>query len=302
MKLGFGTGVWFRDYHPQELHRMLDELSMLGYDGLELYRYIYDNYKGQTDRFAKLLEIHGLEPSGHYAKVNFLSPEAYAYTKECVKDMYRFTRDVGGKNAILDEDIPNLLCQPEPPADVHGRLAKMAETANELGQFAKDIGMRLSWHQHWGSFLQNEEYFHEFFAQTDPDLVDFCCDTAQVRLCGWDEVATMRRYANRMSYVHFKDVTFEGRHHKELYPGYSIPADNGAYWVDSVGRMVELGRGCVDLPACMQALKDVGFDGWIVDDHDYSCYNAYDSAKACKDYLNFALDVYGERDPKPASK
>ena len=79
-------------------------------------------------------------------------------------------------------------------------IRQMAETANELGVFAQDMGMQLSFHEHWGSFLQNEAYFHRFMELTDPNLVHFCCDTAQVHLSGWDEVAVMKRYAKRMSY------------------------------------------------------------------------------------------------------
>lgn len=264
MKLGFGAAVWLRDDHLQDFHRMLDDMAMIGYDGIEFYYYAYETFRNQTEKFARLLELHVLELSGYYAKMCFQSPEELASTTAYVKDVYRFARDVGSKNVILDEGVANRLCLPPPPADIEGRIAQMAETANELGRFAQEMGMRLSFHEYWGSFLQNEEYFHKFMEQTDSSLVDFCCDTAQVRLSGWDEVATMRRYAKRMSYVHFKDVTFEGRPHKELWPGYTIPSDSGAYQVDSIGRMVELGRGVIDFPACMQALRDAGFDGWIV--------------------------------------
>lgn len=301
MKLGFGAAVWLRDNHLQDFNRMLDDMALIGYDGIEFYYYAYETYRAQRDVFHKLLRLHGLELSGYYAKVSFQSPEEHRETLDYVKDVFRFARDVGSTNAILDEGVKDRLHMPPPPADPEARVRWMADTANELGVFARGLGMQLSFHEHWGSLLQVEALFHRFMALTDPDLVHFCCDTAQVKLSGWDEVATMRRYAKRMSYVHFKDVTFAGRKQGELWPGYTVPADSGGYRVDSVGRMVELGRGEVNLPACMDALRDAGFDGWIVDDHDFSGYGAYDSAKACKDYINYALNVWGEKD-RPANK
>ncbi len=298
MKLGFGASVWLRDDHLQDFNRMLDDMALIGYDGIEFYYFAYENYRDRRDVFERLLKLHTLELSGYYAKVCFDSDDAWRSSMEYVKDVYRFARDVGSKNAILDEGVADRLRLPPPPKDETGRIHFMADTANELGQFAKSIGLQLSFHEHWGSFLQKEERFHQFMAQTDENLVHFCCDTAQVRLSGWDEVETVRRYAKRMSYVHFKDVTFEGRPKGRLWEGHDVPDNSGGYTVDSVGRMVELGRGCIDFSACMDALRDIRFDGWIVDDHDYSGYKAYDSAKACKDYLNYGLNVWGDKDKK----
>ena len=67
------------------------------------------------------------------------------------------------------------------------------------------------------------------------------------------------------------------------------PTDEGAYGVDSRGRWVELGRGVVDFPAVTQVLRSVGYDGWLVNDFDFTGYDARASVKACKDYINLGL-------------
>ena len=43
-------------------------------------------------------------------------------------------------------------------------------------------------------------------------------------------------------------------------------------------------------------LLSAGFDGWIVDDFDFTGYRAMESAQAIKDYINLALGIWGERD------
>jgi len=45
-----------------------------------------------------------------------------------------------------------------------------------------------------------------------------------------------------------------------------------------------------------QALLDAGYNGWLMDDFDFSGYAAMLSAKACKDFINLGLGIWGERD------
>ena len=97
--------------------------------------------------------------------------------------------------------------------------------------------------------------------------------------------------------MHYKDITFTGRPQGELWPGgMKVPSDQGGYDVDSRGRWVELGRGAVPFKEVTQILLEAGYNGWLLDDFDYSGYPASTSAKACKDFINQGLGIWGERD------
>jgi len=65
--------------------------------------------------------------------------------------------------------------------------------------------------------------------------------------------------------------------------------------VDSQWRFVELGRGRIDFPALFAILQGVNFDGWIVDDMDYSAYGTLESATLCREYLRDALGLMGRK-------
>ena len=65
--------------------------------------------------------------------------------------------------------------------------------------------------------------------------------------------------------------------------------------MDSKWRMVELGRGVVDFPACFEALRAAGYEGWIVDDFYYTGYAAMESSAVCRRYLGEALGLRGRR-------
>ena len=301
MKIGFGAALWMRDYNLPGLHKMLDELAMLRCDGVELhFPYIFDAYESRPAYLKELLAIHGLELASVFTRTNFATAETLEKSIERDLRMMDFLAAMGGKNVLLDDDYSvngNFYLKRPWPEDIDGRISELADIANRLGEEARQRGMQLAWHQHWGTLFESPENFDKFMQKTDASLVGFCPDTAQLKLCGYDEVACIEKYADRVTYVHFKDV--ERRWNKRtLWDGMEVPTDTGGYNVDSFGRMVELGRGEVNFPAIAEILRKAGFDGWIIDDFDYTGYRTYDSCKACIDYMNNALGVYGERQLK----
>jgi inosose dehydratase len=177
-----------------------------------------------------------------------------------------------------------------------GDIERVADAAQRYATIGRELGLSLAWHQHWGGIFEWPEPFHRFMAATDPGLVNFCPDSAQLAMGGFDVVETFARYADRIKFVHFKDLA--PNHDWALaatHGGPAQPGDSGGYHVDSKWRMVELGRGVIDFPALLAILAGAGYDGWIVDDMDYSAYAALECATVCRDYLRGALGLTGRR-------
>ena len=82
---------------------------------------------------------------------------------------------------------------------------------------------------------------------TGSKYVRLLLDVAHYRVGGGDPAAAIRRYADRLLFLHIKDVRMRE------------PGATGAPF-----QFVELGRGSVDLPAVFAALRDTSFDGWCV--------------------------------------
>jgi len=300
MKIGFGTQLWLRDNHFGSFFRMLDELALEGFDGFEMcYGFLYDWYAGRVGELRRLLDMHGLELASYYTGLTFWDDAQRAAGVRTFQERCRFVAELGGEYVLLDGGRKRAGIAPE---ELDAQITLIADTANALGQYAVSCGLTMAWHQHWGSIFETQEPFHRLMERTDPDLVRFCPDTGQLALGDFDVVETIRRYADRVAYVHYKDVTFAGRPSGELWPGGpKVPSDEGAYNVDSRGRWVELGRGVVDFPGVAQVLREAGYDGWIVDDLDYSGYVPRASARACKEYINGCLGIVGEREQREAT-
>ena len=303
MKIGFGAALWMRDHYLPGMHRMLDDLAMNACDGLELhYPYIFDAYRHKPQYLKELLDLHGLELASVFMRFDYASPELVAADAARNRQMMDFMAEMGGEDVLLDENYSlngSFYAKRPKPKDKLSRFHMIDDTSNMMAEYAKDKGLKLSWHVHWGTLFAEEEWFHRFMEATDPDLIYFCPDTAQLKLCGYDEVGIVKQYAQRIRYAHFKDVVIRKDVGKELWPGSGVmPRDDGGYNVDSLGRMTELGRGEVNFHGIMDALCKAGFNGWIIDDFDYTGYLANEACRACIEYLNNALGVYGERQNK----
>jgi inosose dehydratase len=294
MKIGFGAQLWLMDNHYENFHRMLDELALIGFDGFEVcYPFLIEWYEHKPAELKKLLDLHGLELASYYTGIGFNTAGKRQRGSQEVQRRCRFLSALGCRYLLLDGGEKDFAGEFE-TLDQYIRC--IAGVANELGEYAHSQGVILAWHQHWGSIFETEPALHRLMELTDPARVGFCPDVGQLVLCGMDPVAIVKQYAQRIQFIHFKDITFAGRPWGELWPGMKTPSDEGAYGIDSKGRWVELGRGVVPFPQITQLLREAGYDGWIVDDFDYSGYPAYASAKACKDYLNQGLGIWGERD------
>jgi len=83
----------------------------------------------------------------------------------------------------------------------------------------------------------------------DPRYVKLELDVAHYVQGGGDPARAIRRYADRLLFLHIKDVESPRPDKRD---------DPKSY------RWVELGRGRVDLPAVFKALDEVKFRGWAV--------------------------------------
>jgi inosose dehydratase len=279
---------------------MLDEMSLEGMDGVECcYPFLVEWYGNKAGELRRLLDMHSLEISSYYYGGGYYRPEERERTVREVKRRSDFMAELRYENILLDgaSKIPGLT-----EAEEHDYIRRIADTANELGAYAKSLGLTLSWHQHWGSFLEGPENFDRFMDLTDPDLVGFCADVSQMTMGGFDVPEAIERYASqrRIRFMHFKDLTAAGRPDGRIWPGHSAPSDDGAYGVDSRYRFVELGRGQVDFVTILGILQKYGYDGYLIDDFDYTGYDARISVRACKAYINGALGIRTERDKREA--
>jgi inosose dehydratase len=290
MKLGYHLSPWIRDEHPENFYRALDEISLTGWDGLEFAgTWVADHYGRRPEELRNLLALHDLELASSYFRPSY-QRERRDQDLELARRVIGTSAAAGCQNLLIDGGAPG------PKAAGEDDYQRVAEVANLVGGLAQQAGMVCSWHQHWGTLFERPAAFDRLMALTDPDLVHFCPDTAQLTMGDFDLLATFQKYASRIGFIHFKDIDVNRNWPVTAsHGGPTTWSDTGAYEIDSRWRFVELGRGRIDFATLLDVVRGAGYDGWILDDFDYAAYSTRDVSTALLRYLRHSLGIVGRR-------
>jgi len=180
---------------------------------------------------------------------------------------------------------------PEPDSSVEWTAAFQKEyvwtmvTGKDFDTFCRQVnrqveicarwGVRVGLHNHLGSLVESQQQVEEFLAQC-PEC-GLILDTAHLAAADGDPVEVTRKYAGRLVSIHLKDW---------LVTSPEIGLDR---WFQR-GRFCELGAGNIGLDnaAVMKALVDVGYDKWILIEHDTHLQDPLKDLAISRQYLRDA--------------
>ena len=140
------------------------------------------------------------------------------------------------------------------PVLERGAWVEFGRRMTEVADSTLREGVRLVYHHHMGTVVQNEDDIHALMAATGPS-VSLLLDTGHATWGGADPAALASRYRERIHHVHAKDVRPDimARARSEDW-SFLRAVVEGVYTVP--------GDGCVDYPAVFRALP--GYAGWVV--------------------------------------
>ena len=216
----------------------IDDISSLGYTGIQLRSNVLAQFGERPADLRALLAKHGLTfvalSSG---SIRVDNPDPAAMIDAHVRNA-RFLRDAGGLYLQLTVDRPT------------GRAVADADYVNagrllaEIGRRTADLGIPLGFHPHMGSLAERPGELDRVMDAADSRYVRLLLDVAHYSQGGGDSVAAIRRYRDRLLFLHIKDVR--------------NASSAGGY------QFVELGQGRVNLRDVFAALTEVSFRGWAV--------------------------------------
>jgi len=255
----------------------LKEASNLGYQACETFTHIALQYEGRLDEFRDLLGHHGFTLSALYGGGRFsdkaLQQEVIEYNTRVAK-------------FLVANGSDRIVFGPKGPRTEGGttleELKVAAQTINEAAKRCYDLGVKACVHPHLGTEIQNENELDAIMEMTDPNYVFFCPDTAHLYKAGMDPVEIMRRYKDRIAYVHLKDVT------PEEVDIEKFPILSGT---EALPIFCELGLGPVDFPKVVQFLQEIDYEGWLTVEIDKSTSTPLQSLTICRDYVEQTLGI-----------
>lgn len=215
---------------PGDVNVGLTAIAEAGFQGVELFDGNILGFDGGAAGFRAALESHGLNLTGVYSGGHFIYRDAHE------DEFARFERSIataaeaGARHYVIGGGAIRTT----------GRRADdfvvMAEVLDRVADQARAAGLIPSYHPHLGSLVETGEHVDKLFAHSS---IGLCADVAHLAAAGTDPAGVIRRYADRLVYVHLKDADLEA------------------------GGFLPLGAGGVDLDEVIAAVREAAYDDWI---------------------------------------
>ena len=264
--------------------QLLAEMRAAGYAATEWG----SNMPKDPGRLAADLQANGLRMLGGFVGLELRDPAKRGPEIQRGLEAGRFFRSLGGEYLIAADSGDERRHQDAGHVDPDGGLNEEQWTSlgTGLNQLAAVLlqseGIKLVFHNHVGTYVETEAETARLLDVTDPTLVGWCLDCGHLAYGGGDTLRMLERYGNRVAYVHIKDVD-ESLLHASREHGWSFQ--------DALKKYIfsKLGQGAANVPTVIQALKEHGYDGWLVVEQDTTSENPTDVARENREYLETVL-------------
>jgi inosose dehydratase len=243
MKLGYQTNTWggvvghpagvtsIKDLYyvtPGSTGQAVRDIADAGYQGIELFDGNLMQYEDRPQVFKELLQQHGQELVGVYTGGNFIYRDILADEFYKIEKVAQMAARCGalhlvvGGGAIRGQGI------------LESDYEELGQSLNRVAELAGKYGLIPSYHPHLGTIVQAPDQLDKVMKLTSIPLVP---DTAHIEAGGGDPAAVIRKYIDRIRYVHFKDY--------------------------GSGAFLPLGEGNQDFGNMLESLRSHHYDGWI---------------------------------------
>ena len=265
--------------------KVLDEAAAAGYRGMELGPVGF--MPEDPAILGPALAERGLSLVGGVVFRPFHDPAKWDEVMDASLRTCRALAAHGATRLVLIDSISPVRA---PTAGRSGEAERM--TGSDLEAFldrlrtvatiaSGEFGLDTTLHAHAGGWVEFEDELERALDAIDQQLLGVCVDTGHSIYAGFDPVAFYERHAERVTYLHFKDVDPAIR-------SQVIANRTGFYDACAQGLFCNLGKGAVDFVALQQALTDHGFSGWATVEQDCDPNgptSPLDDATANLDYL-----------------
>jgi sugar phosphate isomerase/epimerase len=212
----------------------LREVKQIGYDGFE------SSFRNVSGEFAspqnarREIEASGLTFFGVHIFLNtpMYDPATTVAPASLYEEVGRGAAKLGAGHLILSGA----------PAASEDQLKHKVEALDRAGAFAKSVGLRLAYHNHWPEFESKINEIEVLYTRTDPSVVSFLLDAGHAYHGGADVPKFIRTHYHRIVAFHLRD-------YKD-------------------GRLVTLGTGTFPLAQVAAAIKETGWTGWIENEEE----------------------------------
>jgi inosose dehydratase len=231
----FYTWQMSGDLYVGKLPHILEVVRRAGFGGIEPETCMLGAYYQDPGALKDVLQAHDLDLGAITLVCDWAGP---VETEEEHREAERL---LDYMSAFPDTHL--MLCQMPGPdrSDLRQRQANAIACINAVAARAADRGIASSFHPNSppGSVFRVQEDYAFLLDGLDSRVVGFAPDTGHIAKGGIDVIEMFETYRSSIAHVHFKDIAASGE------------------WV-------AMGAGVIDFARIVTALRDTGYDGWIM--------------------------------------
>ena len=214
------------------------DIAAAGYAGIEIFDGNLRQYEDRPGDLRRLLDDAGVSLVAVYTGANFVYRDILDDEFWRIEKAATLAATFGATNLVVGGGAKRATGTTDEDYE------RLAEGLDRVVDVAERHALRASYHPHLTTIVERPDQIDRILSLS---RIGFCPDTGHLAAGGGDPVELIRRHADRVTHVHLKDFTAE--------PFGFLP----------------LGRGSVDIPGVVRALREAEYNGWAtveLDEYD----------------------------------
>jgi inosose dehydratase len=243
---------------------ILDDIARTGYDGTQLGLGFPEG-----DELRATLAARDLRLAEVYASIPGSLDGPTPGALEEVRERVRLLREGGGEVLCIafdgspDRDVfAGRAADPATPHLTDQGWTRTIELLETISAETRAAGARIAFHPHAGTYIETPDEVDRLAGSIDAEVLPFCLDVGHYTVGGGDAVAALRRFGERVTHVHLKDVD------PEVLAGLRDGSVGGFGAAIRRRLFTELGAGVLDLDAILAVLAERRYRGWLMVEQD----------------------------------
>ena len=256
--------------HNPSWEKVLDEAAQAGYKGIELgpFGYLPQDIEVLAPELAKrdLQIVAGTLYDNLHSPENFENIVSKTHITCKLLSQLPKPEQVEGQRyptpyLVIIDEVNSVRSPFAGHPDKAPRLSDaewdtMMDHIREVSRIASEYGIRPVVHPHAGGYIEYADETIRLLNDIPAEIAGLCLDTGHLHYDCMDPVEWLKKYADRLDYVHFKDID------QKVYENV-IERQIGFFEACAEKVMCPIGQGNIDYEAVREALLEIGYKGWI---------------------------------------
>ena len=238
------------------MEQAITDIAAAGYAGTELFDGNLVPYADRPQELRDLLQRAGLELVSVYTGGNFIYDEILPEELHRIRRAAELAAAVGAQRLVVGGGARRAAGTQDTDYE------RLAAALDRVTDIAEEHGLAASYHPHLTTIVESPDELARLLPRT---RIGFCPDTAHLAAGGGDPAALIRQYPDRIGHVHLKDLRLDPL------------------------RFLPLGQGVLDFADVLRAVREAGYDSWLVVELDDYDADPREAAEISKTYLDGLL-------------